>query len=65
MTIPDSRADALARRGRNLPGYGGCGICGSADIESTLRAPPRIESPLRIRANRPATPSPPCIDGSR
>ena len=48
MTIPDSRADALARRGRNLPGYGGCGICGSADIESTLRAPPRIESPLRI-----------------
>ena len=48
MTIPPSRAQALANRGRNLPGYGGCGICGSAAVESVLRAPPRIQSPLRI-----------------
>lgn len=48
MTIPRSRADALAHRNRNLPGYGGCGVCGSADIDAVLRAPPRIASALRI-----------------
>ena len=48
MTIPAARAAALAQRRHNLPGYGGCGICGSADVESVLRAPPRIASPLRI-----------------
>lgn len=48
MMIPAPRANALANRQRNLPGYGGCGACGSADIESVLRAPPRIASSLRI-----------------
>ena len=48
MRIPASRANALAGRNRNLPGYGSCGVCGSADIDSVLRAPPRIESPLHI-----------------
>ena len=38
----------LADRQRNLPGYGSCGVCGSASIESVLRAPPRIASELRI-----------------
>ncbi len=48
MTLPDTRAAALAQRRRNLPGYGGCGICGSAGIESVLRMPPPVRSPLRI-----------------
>ena len=48
MSVPQTRADALANRSRNLPGYGGCGVCGSASIESVLRAPPRIASELRI-----------------
>ena len=48
MSVPQTRADALANRSRNLPGYGGCGVCGSADVESVLRAPPRIESELHI-----------------
>ena len=48
MTIPQPNADALANRGRILPGYGGCGICGSASIDAVLRAPPRISSQLSI-----------------
>ena len=47
-TIPAARADALAQRGRNLPGYGGCGVCGSSSIEAVLRPPPRIASGLRV-----------------
>jgi FdhD protein len=48
MRIAPAQADTLLRRGRNLPAYGGCGLCGSADIESVLRAPPSIQSALRI-----------------
>ena len=48
MIIPPARAEALANRARNLPGYGGCGVCGTADIDAVLRTPPRIASPLRI-----------------
>ena len=48
MSIPALRAEALGSRGRSLPGYGGYGVCGSRDIESVLRAPPRIDSALRI-----------------
>lgn len=48
MTIPQSHADALASRSRNLPGYGGCGVCGSADIDAVLRTPPHVASGLRI-----------------
>lgn len=48
MTIPQSHADALASRSRNLPGYGGCGVCGSADIDAVLRTPPHVVSGLRI-----------------
>ena len=48
MTIPEARHAALADRQRNLPGYGGCGVCGSASVESVLRATPRIASDLRI-----------------
>ena len=42
MAIPAARAEALADRHRNLPGYGGCGVCGSASIESVLRPPPVV-----------------------
>ncbi len=48
MTIPQARANALADRNRNLPGYGGCGVCGSADIDAVLRAPPRIAGESHI-----------------
>jgi len=48
MRIPEERSAALTERGRNLPGYGGCGVCGSADIEGVLRAPPRIDGDCRI-----------------
>ena len=48
MSIPATRANALSKRSRNLPGYGGCGVCGSASIEAVLRAPSRVASELRI-----------------
>ncbi len=51
MAIPASRSEALDDRRRNLPGYGGCGVCGSADVESVLRAPPVVASELRIGEN--------------
>lgn len=48
MRIPDARDAALANRQRNLPGYGSCGVCGSADIDAVLRTPPRIAVDTRI-----------------
>ncbi|GHC05909.1 formate dehydrogenase accessory sulfurtransferase FdhD [Thermomonas carbonis] len=48
MRIPDARHPALANRQRNLPGYGGCGVCGSADIDAVLRAPPCVTVVTRI-----------------
>ncbi|GAA5008192.1 formate dehydrogenase accessory sulfurtransferase FdhD [Pseudoluteimonas lycopersici] len=51
MAIPALRAGVLEDRRRNLPGYGGCGVCGSATVESVLRAPPLIASELRIDEN--------------
>lgn len=49
MSIPALRAAALADRSRALPGYGGCGVCGSSTVESVLRAPPVVASDLRIQ----------------
>jgi FdhD protein len=48
MAIPGKNADALENRRRNLPGYGGCGVCGSASIESVLRTPPAIAGDARF-----------------
>lgn len=48
MRIPTPRADALALRSRALPGYGGCGVCGSASIDAVLRMPTQISSHLSI-----------------
>ena len=42
MAIPAARAEALAARGRSLPGYGGCGVCGSASIDAVLCPPPPV-----------------------
>jgi FdhD protein len=48
MRIPEARHPALAKRQRNLPGYGGCGVCGSADIDAVLRTPRRVTVDTRI-----------------
>ncbi len=48
MRIPASRAQALAARRRNLAGYSGCGICGSAEIEAVLRPPRASHSIIEI-----------------
>lgn len=48
MSIPAMRAERLASRSRSLPGYGGCGLCGSTTTESVLRPPAQVSSPLCI-----------------
>ncbi len=40
MRIPPVRAALLGNRRRQLEGRSGCGLCGSADVESVLRTPP-------------------------
>ncbi len=48
MRIQEARHAALANRQRNLPGYGGCGVCGNADVDAVLRTPPRLGDDTRI-----------------
>ena len=48
MEIPEARHAALAKRQRNLPGYGGCGICGNSDIDAVLRTPTRLATDFCI-----------------
>lgn len=48
MRIPEARHALLANRPRNLPGYGGCGVCGNAGIDAVLRAPPRLAIDAQI-----------------
>ena len=48
MRIPEARHAALANRQRNLPGHGGCGVCGNASIDAVLRTPPRLGGDTRI-----------------
>jgi FdhD protein len=48
MTIPAMRAGALEDRRRSLPGYGGCGVCGSASVEAVMRPPPAIAGDARF-----------------
>jgi FdhD protein len=48
MRIPAERAARLAQRSRPLPGYGGCGICGSASIEDAMRIPVKVSSQLSV-----------------
>lgn len=48
LTVPDSAADALQRRRRNLQGRSGCGVCGNESIEAVLQPPPPVADTLRI-----------------
>ena len=48
MRIPDVRAASLSQRSRPLPGYGGCGICGSASLDHVMRMPAQVSSPLQV-----------------
>ena len=48
MAIAETHASALAARSRSLPGYGGCGVCGSRDLETVLRSPPPVTSTLQV-----------------
>ena len=42
LSIPPSRAAALAGRQRSLEGRSGCGICGTAQLDAVLRPPPSV-----------------------
>jgi len=42
ITIPQSRAKALATRRRNLTGRSGCGLCGTEMFEAAMREPPSV-----------------------
>ncbi|MBS7456227.1 formate dehydrogenase accessory sulfurtransferase FdhD [Coralloluteibacterium stylophorae] len=48
--IPPARAEALARRRRNLSGRSGCGICGTEMLEAALRHPPAVAADPRVEA---------------
>ncbi|KFN50457.1 formate dehydrogenase accessory sulfurtransferase FdhD [Arenimonas composti] len=42
MRIPQAAHDALAGRGRNLAGRGGCGLCGTDTLEAAIRPVRRV-----------------------
>ena len=42
LRIPAARADAVARRQRNLTGRSSCGLCGTQELEDVVRHPPRL-----------------------
>jgi FdhD protein len=48
MVIPEARHAVLADRQRNLPGYGGCGVCSNADIDAVLRMPFRLRGDAQV-----------------
>lgn len=48
LSVPDSAADALQRRRRNLQGRSGCGVCGNESIEAVLQPPAPVRDTLRI-----------------
>lgn len=46
---PGARAASLdGKRGRLLPGRSGCGICGTRELEDSLRPPPRLQRVARF-----------------
>src|SRR5690606_17400798 len=49
--IPQAAHDALAARGRNLAGRGGCGLCGIDTLEAAIR-PVRRVRPWPMPADR-------------
>jgi FdhD protein len=44
MDIPQKNFEALLKRGRNLVGQAGCGLCGVAEIDEAVRSYPPITS---------------------
>ncbi|MEO7935599.1 MAG: formate dehydrogenase accessory sulfurtransferase FdhD [Dokdonella sp.] len=44
--IPESRAEAIAARQRNLSGRSSCGLCGTQQLEDVVRHPPIVGSGL-------------------
>jgi FdhD protein len=51
MRIPQAAHDALAGRGRNLAGRGGCGLCGIDTLEAAIRPVRRVQG-LPLPADR-------------
>jgi formate dehydrogenase accessory protein FdhD len=48
--IPQSRHDALAGRGRNLPGRSGCGLCGTEALAGAIRPVARVGGKRAVSA---------------
>ncbi len=48
LHIPPARAEAVARRQRNLTGRSGCGLCGTQELEDVVRHPPRVAAPPAV-----------------
>ena len=44
MAIPGERFRALAGQKRNLPGRGGCGLCGRDSLAGVMTPPPRVRA---------------------
>lgn len=47
-TVPSHVADMLRSRSRQLPGRGGCGLCGKEAIADVMRPVGAVTSPLRV-----------------
>jgi FdhD protein len=39
MTIPDQRCEGMDKKGRNMTGRTGCGLCGATTLEQAIRQP--------------------------
>jgi FdhD protein len=51
MWIVEPRGDAFTDRRRHLAGPTGCGLCGIESLEQAMRAPPVVNSDLRVSAD--------------
>lgn len=50
MWIPSERSAAFEDRRRSIAGPTGCGLCGMESLKEAMRAPPRVDSDLRLAA---------------
>jgi FdhD protein len=51
LRVPESRAEALESRRRNLTGRTSCGLCGAQALEDAVRQPPAVGSGPNIGAD--------------